>query len=223
MDPSGGNWFSSPAAQRLLRDEQRELIPLLTGTYGRAGLYIRCAASAPAELSGNMMQSLLRLHREPGRLAGDLICLDAELPLQRESVDLVYLLHAIETTAKPAQLFAEIERVLTPEGSLLLVAMNPLSPWRLRWLTGRIRVLGVLRCRELLADAGLEIVQQRGLGPVLPWFASGRRQDAARPAHDIFAALRAGYAIVARKRRHGITPIRNRAGAVALKPEMYPG
>ena len=80
-----------------------------------------------------------------------------------------------------------------------------------------------MRCRELLSDVGLEIVQQRGLGPVLPWFAAGRRPDAARPAHDSFAALRAGYAIVARKRRHGITPIRSRAGAVALKPEMYPG
>ena len=216
-DPNAPGWFSLPLAQRLLREEQRQAAPLLTACYGQVGLYLRGDESAPPELSGNLMQCVLRLHRRTGLLAGDLTCDDNDLPIQRESLDLVYLLHGVEGCAQPRLLFTEIERVLTPEGTLMLVALNPYSLWRARWAGSGLRAMAMGRCRNGLLDAGFEIVQQRGLGPMLPWLRDGlwhAMPDAGE--FDLWSVWRASYLIQARKRRRGMTPVRRRA--VALQP-----
>jgi SAM-dependent methyltransferase len=221
---SSGGWFATPLAQRLLREEQRFAIPLLTGCFGKSGLYVRCGEAAPAELSGNMLQTVLRLYRDGAHLAGDLRCADASLPLLRESIDLVYLLHAIETCPEPLELLMEIERAMAPEGTLLLVGLNPYSLWRMCWNGLRRPVPGAGRVRALLRESGFEVVQQRGVGPILPWL---REQPwIAGPdvgQRDLLSVWRAAYLIQARKRRRGMTPVRPRAGAVAFQAGMRPG
>jgi SAM-dependent methyltransferase len=207
-DPPGVGWFATPLAQRLLREEQRQVLPLLAGCYGQVGLYLRGCESGPAELSGNMLQSVVRLSGAHGVLRGDLCCRAAELPLQRESVDLFYLLHVFEARTPPAALLAEAERTLTPEGALLMVALNPLSPWRARWAPAGLRTVSAAASRDWLRDAGFEVLQQRGVGPVLPWLDAAAQR--ARGGHDAFSGLRAGYALLARKRRAGLTPLRSR-------------
>jgi SAM-dependent methyltransferase len=213
-DPPGVGWFATPLAQRLLREEQRQVLPLLAGCYGQIGLYLRGCEAAPAELSGNMLQSIVRLCGARELLQGDLRCRADELPLQRESVDLVYLLHVLEARTPPAALFAEAERVLTPEGALLMVALNPWSPWRVRWAPSGLRAASAAASRERLRDAGLEVLQQRGLGPVLPWL--DETPHRARAGRDAFSGLRAGYALLARKRRPGMTPLRAPRPAVPI-------
>lgn len=209
-------WFATPLAQRLLREEQHQTIPRLTASYGRTGFYLRCAVTAPEELSGNMLHRVLRVYRGDHGLEGDLRCVDAELPLLRESVDLVYLLHAFEGGAAQHDLLLELERVLAPEGQLMLVGLNPWSPWRVRWAGAGLRARSAGRQRALLDDAGFEVIAQQGLGPLLPWLRE-RESTASSPSRrDPCAALRAGYLIHARKRRRGMTPLRSRR--VALQP-----
>lgn len=217
-DPPGVGWFATPLAQRLLHEEQRRVLPVLAGCYGQVGIYLRGSAAAPAQLQGSMLQTVVKLHAERGELRGDLHCRTDALPLLRESVDLFYLLHAFETRAQPALLLAEAERALTPEGALLMVALNPLSPWRARWAPAGLRAVAATTCREWLRDAGFEIMQQRGLGPVLPWLDEGPRRDL--PDHDPLTWLRAGYLLLARKRRPGITPLRARPAPVAIGAGM---
>jgi SAM-dependent methyltransferase len=215
----GARWFARPLAQRLLHEEQRQAIPALTACYGQTGLYLRGAASAPSSLSGNMLQCVLSLHRAGAGFEGDLRCDDAELPLQRESIDLAYLLHAVEGSGDPARLLGEVERVLTPEGNLMLVMLNPYSLWRMRWVGSGLRPLGLGRCRALLRAAGFEVMRYRGLGPMLPWLSA--QPWLALPNagdRDPFAVWRAGYLIQARKRRRTMTPVRPRAGSVTLAP-----
>ena len=55
-----------------------------------------------------------------------------QLPLANQSVDLVVLPHALESTADPHLVLREAERVLMPEGQLVISGFNPLSLWRLR-------------------------------------------------------------------------------------------
>jgi SAM-dependent methyltransferase len=221
-DQRGVGWFATPLAQRLMRAEQRQVSPLLAGCYGQVGVYLRGSPSAPPELSGNMLQTVLKLHRERDGMAGDLVCRDDELPLQRESVDLVYLLHAIETLRRPALLLAEAERVLTPEGALLMVVLNPFSLWRARWSNSGLFAVSAPECRSLLNDAGFEIMQQRGLASVMPWL-DDETQDGSKGSPDPVGALRAGYVMLARKRRAGITPLRARNASVPLNAEMRAG
>jgi SAM-dependent methyltransferase len=219
-----GRWFAQPLAQRLLQEEQCRAIPALTACHGKTGLYMRANSDAPAELSGNMLQRVLRLHREAEVMRGDLTCLETELPLLRESIDLIYLLHAVDVCERPAQLFEELERILTPEGNLMLVGLNPYSLWWLSWRGYRLRALGLGHSRNLLQRAGFEIVKERGLGSIWPWAGARElRKDVGVGAHDPLAPWRAAYLIQARKRRRGLTPIRPPAGAVALTPGMRPG
>jgi SAM-dependent methyltransferase len=77
---------------------------------------------------------------QPGatvRLCGD------ELPIDSASLDLVLLPHILEFSEQPHAILREVERVLMPEGSLLISGFNPHSLcrvsrigwpcWVLRW------------------------------------------------------------------------------------------
>ena len=209
-DPPGVGWFATPLGQRLLRDEQRQVLPLLAGCYGQVGIYLRGCEAASPELAGNMLQKVVKLCCNRDAVEGDLRCEAGALPLLRESVDLVVLMHVIEARASAAPLLAEAERALTPEGTLVLVALNPLSPFRARWAGSGLRSATPAASRGWLRDAGFDLLQQRGLGPVLPWLDEARRDASGR---DAFAGLRAGYAMLARKRRPGLTPLRTRPSA----------
>lgn len=203
-DPPGVGWFATPPAQCLLRAEQAAVSPLLAGYHGRIGLYLRGCRSGPDALSGSMVQSVLHADCAHESITGDLRCRADQWPLQRESLDVVYLLHVLEARTPLAALLAQAERVLTPEGALLMVALNPYSPWRLRWAATGLRAAPAGRVRGWLRDAGFEVLQQRGIGPVLPW----SQPRTARSGGDPFAAMRAGYALLARKRRPALTPLR---------------
>ena len=80
-----------------------------------------------------------------------------------------------------------------------MVALNPLSPWRARWAPAGLRGTSAATARDWLRDAGFEVQQQRGLGPVLPWLDEGARHNPAN--NDPFSGVRAGYMLLARKRR----------------------
>ena len=54
-----------------------------------------------------------------------------ELPIQNNSIDLMILPHTLEFEEYPHQILREVERVLMPEGKLVLFAFNPYSLWGL--------------------------------------------------------------------------------------------
>lgn len=54
------------------------------------------------------------------------------LPFASESVDLVILPHTLECAAAPRMILREVERVLRPEGHIVLSCFNPNSLWGLR-------------------------------------------------------------------------------------------
>jgi len=51
------------------------------------------------------------------------------LPIQSETVDMVILPHLLEFDAHRFQTMREIERVLKPEGELIILNLNPLNVW----------------------------------------------------------------------------------------------
>lgn len=212
------HWFAQAPALALMRAEQRTLIPSITSVFGSAGLYLRPSEDAPRELSGNMVLSVLHLHGAGARFDGDLHCEAASLPLADDSISLVYALHAFDTCPDVAALAAEIARVLAPEGVAVVVGLNPFSPWLLRWAGRgpRWRAAGPLRGH--LAAHGLEVYRRSGVGPVWPGGAAQRTRDPVGP--DWLGPVRAGYALLARKRRAGMTPLVAAAPrpALALKP-----
>jgi SAM-dependent methyltransferase len=61
-----------------------------------------------------------------------------ELPFASESIDLLVLPHVLEFAADPHQILREVERVLRPEGRLIISGFNPASLWGMRQYLSRL-------------------------------------------------------------------------------------
>ena len=160
-----------------------------------------------------------------------------QLPLASQSLDLVVLPHTLESHLNAHHVLREAERVLRPEGQVVIAGFNSLSLWGLRRkFAGRLagspwdaRYIGLLRLKEWLQLLGFELNGGR-FGCYAPPFA--------QPAwHQRFAFMeKAGarwwpilggvYVVRAVKRVHGmrvITPAwrkeRARRRALAAMPQ----
>ena len=62
----------------------------------------------------------------------------SELPFDTQSIDLIILPHVLEFTKEPHQLLREVERVLIPEGRVIISGFNQASLWGARQFAGRL-------------------------------------------------------------------------------------
>ena len=142
------------------------------------------------------------------------------LPFPSASLDLVVLPHTLELSEDPHMALREVERVLVPEGSVVISGFNPFSLWGVRRLVAR-RAAAVpwsghfrsaMRIRDWLTLLGFE-VQGNAFGAYAPpvgsprWLERWRFMDRAGPRW--WPVLGAGYLLHGVKRVHGmrlITP-----------------
>ncbi len=61
-----------------------------------------------------------------------------DLPFEAQSVDLLVMPHTLEFTRDPHRLLREAERVLMPEGQLVILGFNSLSLWGARQAFGKM-------------------------------------------------------------------------------------
>jgi SAM-dependent methyltransferase len=85
---------------------------------------------------------------EPGADAGarvpDVVIDTHTLPFDAASLDLVLLPHTLELSVDPHATLREVERVLVPEGRVVICGLNPTSLWGLRQRRAHLwRRLGV--------------------------------------------------------------------------------
>ena len=85
--------------------------------------WLACAAQALAEDLG------FGLTEQPRAI--HLQCEFDALPFASQSLDLVVMPHALELARDPHLTLREVERVLVPEGRLMITAFNPASLWAL--------------------------------------------------------------------------------------------
>ena len=81
------------------------------------------------------------------------------LPFPDNSIDLVVLPHALELARDPHHTLREVERVLVPEGRVVIAGFNPASLWGLRQRAGRMkRGLGLGRQGSLYLPRAGEFI-----------------------------------------------------------------
>jgi len=120
-------WIASPQGRYIIDWEAACIDEAVGDIFGFNALQI-----------GLPQQDFLRANRIPLRCRigeGEpvsLRCNPAALPIATQSVDLVILPHVLEFADDPHQILREVERVLIPEGQLIVVGFNPLSLWGLR-------------------------------------------------------------------------------------------
>ena len=113
-------------------------------------------------LRQNRISYRFTLALEPGAaVAADPL----QLPLASQSVDLVVLPHVLEGHPNPHDVLREVERVLRPEGQVVISGFNTISLWRARQLFASrhngapwdAKFIGLLRLREWLRVLGFEL------------------------------------------------------------------
>ncbi|GMV48064.1 MAG: hypothetical protein AMXMBFR66_34620 [Pseudomonadota bacterium] len=114
------------------------------------------APPAPDGAPGRPQPAASASDGPPRRCAIDLRCAFDALPFPNASIDLVVLPHALELARDAHLALREVERVLVPEGRVVIVGFNPASLWGLRQNAGRLgRGLGFARGRgPFLPQAG---------------------------------------------------------------------
>ncbi|MDY7544888.1 class I SAM-dependent methyltransferase [Glaciimonas sp. CA11.2] len=95
----------------------------------------------------------------------------ADLPFASQSLDLVVLPHVLEFAAEPHQVLREVERVLIPEGQVIICGFNPASLWGIRQSTGRLsgahflpqnaEFISLLRLKDWLKLLNMEVNRGR--------------------------------------------------------------
>ncbi|MCC5795385.1 MAG: class I SAM-dependent methyltransferase [Chromatiales bacterium] len=131
-------WLTTGAGRRLLHAESQQLAAALDsvfgdqlvqiGSWGPPGLFTRHARTRRA--------AVVARHAAPGV---DLVTDLESLAIASDSVDAVLLPHVLERTDNPHRLLREVDRILRPDGQVLVLGFNPLGLWGLRRLLSRGR------------------------------------------------------------------------------------
>ena len=214
-------WFRQPLGLQLMQQFQRQAIPEITRVFGHSGLYLSPGSNHPGELSGNMLAQVISLYRDDPGFSGAVQCEDLNLPIASESLSLVYGLCVLETSPNAEALFEEMVRCLKPEGVLVLLGLNSISPTRLRWQGTGIKPVGTFRLRQFCAEHSLEINKLSHVGPI--WLKPYKKIPRYQIEPGLMNILYAGHLLVAKRRVAGLTPIRKSSKSYNFNPGVSPG
>jgi SAM-dependent methyltransferase len=208
------SWFETPLGRYLLERERAYLDEVTPDIFGFHALQI-----------GMPGVDLLRENRITHKLhvssvgSPEVFARCHELPFATQSIDLVVLPHVLEFAEEPHAVLREVDRVMMPEGRLVIVGFNPWSLWGLRsalFTRGEYpwngRFLSLLRVKDWLALLGFDVSAGRLAGYAPPFDSEKlrRRFGFMEPAGDRWWAVGgAVYMLQAIKRVRGmrlITP-----------------
>jgi SAM-dependent methyltransferase len=131
-------WLETAPGQYLLAWEQAQLDRVVSDVFGFHALQIGLP-ELDALRANRMPHRWLALDAgQPARAAAVLAHSEA-LPFPERSLDLVVLPHTLELAGDPHRTLAEVERVLMPEGRVVILGFNAASLWGLRQRFGRLR------------------------------------------------------------------------------------
>ena len=188
------DWFATPLGQYLLQKEQAYLDDVTPDIFGFHALQI-----------GMPEVDLLRASRIAHRMRiaasdhPDVFAKFHELPLASQSIDLVVLPHALEFADEPHAILREVDRVMMPEGRIVIVGFNPWSLWGLRSSIGfsrgeypwNGRFVSLLRVKDWLALLGFDVSAGRLVAYAPPFDSESlrRRFGFMEPAGDRWWAV----------------------------------
>ena len=151
------------------------------------------------------------------------------LPLSDASVDLAFLVHAIEYSPQPAELIGEMRRVLASGGRLVIVAPNRRGAWARSDISpfGHGRPYSRGQLRSLFAEAGFEAEAWKTalhVPPAIMRSMPGTAGVLEKIGTTGWPAFSGVTCVAARKRTIEGVKVRARPLlAPALRPAMQPG
>jgi SAM-dependent methyltransferase len=211
-------WFRRSLGRSLLRLEQARLREMLSRLYGPVALQL--GASGEVDLLENSAATT-RIVIDPlvtsVAPASPVRAEPAALPFLGKSVHTVVLPHVLEFCIDPHQVLREVDRVLMPEGHVVITGFNPISLWGLskllahrRSVPWRGRFFSLHRVKDWLSLLGFEHCGGAMLQYLPPVARTRLRRRLAFLEHAgnrWWPMLGAVYIVVAKKREFGVTPL----------------
>jgi hypothetical protein len=181
------SWYARENGQYLLQSTRTALQAKLDTSFGYHILQLGVIRGQPL-FDASPINHRIYAAATPGDGVG-LVAQADELPLDSDSVDTVIAHHSLEFVDYPHQVLREIQRVLTPQGQLLIIGFNPYSltglGTRLRGLSGKSlwhqhRPVSERRLTDWLHLLGCEVQDSTRLYSIPPVGGGRLRQWLAR-------------------------------------------
>lgn len=121
------DWLLTPQGRYVMDWELDRIDALVADLFGYNALQL---GLPQLDLLAHNRIPLRQTAGEAGRV--DVLCDLRELPFASNSIDLVVMPHVLEFHDNPHQILREVDRILIPDGQLVVTGFNPISLWGLR-------------------------------------------------------------------------------------------
>lgn len=221
------NWYQTPFGQYLAQLEGSWVDSALSNVFG----YHLIQLGYPG--NGNLFPNSRISHRmildsdyESLEIAEELSAsvlggVPEELPIASDSIDVVVLPHTLEYVSEPHQVLREVDRILIPEGHLVILGFNPWSLW---WLWKGLlswrhqppwcgRFFSMLRVKDWMSLLGYDAVYTQHFfyrPPFKQIKLLSKLKFMEKLGKRFWPVMGGCYVLVAQKRQVTLTPIKPR-------------
>ncbi|WP_456407713.1 class I SAM-dependent methyltransferase [Thiolapillus sp.] len=213
-------WFDTDLGKMVLAQESEILQQLAKNLFGYYLLELGLLCSHPDYMQSSPIRHFVRAGPCQDERS-ELVALPEQLPLATDYIDAVVLPHTLDFALDPRQVLREVERILIPEGRVVITGFNPYSLWGLwRMLPGSSRHLPwkghfipYARVQDWLSLLGFDVEETRTLLFRPPWkkaFLQHRFRRLDNLGQRFWPWFAGVYVIVAVKRVSTLTPVRPR-------------
>lgn len=210
---SSNNWFSHPPGSTLLFQEIAALERVFETRRGTDLLQIGGPDDLRLIKNAKVFRSFLLDDKHHAHPVKPFIRSQLEaLPIQSESMDIVLLMHVLETTKHPGTVLQEAYRVLRPNGLLIVLGWNPFGVWRLfqQRIPHHNRYYAASKIKRYLRKARFEVTSHDTIcfrPPVQNEALAEKYQWLETVGQLLMPYAGAVYLLTATKNMSGVTPL----------------
>ena len=126
-------WLNTPSGQYVQAWEQKQIDAMVANVFGYHAIQIGLPQWDLLQANRIRYKGRTRVLFDRAQEQGAVVVTDPEnLPFDSQSIDLLVLPHVLECSGDPHQILREAERVLVPEGRVVISGFNPWSLWGAR-------------------------------------------------------------------------------------------
>jgi SAM-dependent methyltransferase len=171
-------WLEQPLGQYYIKSTKQKINSMISKSFGYHSLIIGEPELATCVVNSPISHHILIHHHEDSQRNIYSFCCARQdrLPIDTESIDIVYLANCLEMYPNPHEILREAYRVLRPEGRIIISGFNPWSIWGgLCWLARifkifpwRAKFIAALKLKDWLQLLGFSHLQTHGFFYYLP-------------------------------------------------------
>ena len=209
-------WYQGPLGQLLAQAESRQLERILPDMFGYHLLQLGVHGSDTL-CGASRIPHKLKLASQP-EVTSSVYAHASRLPLTSESIDVCVVSHILEYDSDPHAVLREIDRVLIPEGHVVVLAFNRWGLWGLARATVGWRkslpwtgkFYSPARIKDWLSVLGFDLVSCDGVffrPPLRHMKTMHKLEFMEHYSPHWLTGIAGAYVMVARKRTSTLTPI----------------